>query len=337
VGVSGLGVSADTRRGDDAPVESGGLDLVGVYREAYRIRLFEERARDLRKTGQVVCSVHLCVGQEQTAVAARAALEDRDVVFGTYRGHHWAIACGTPLTDLFAEFMGREAGINGGRAGAGFVMAPQYGFLGENGIVGAGAPIAVGAALASRFDGSGRVSLVAFGEGALNQGSVHEAMNFAAVLDLGTVFLCENNGYAEYTPSEAMFRIDCLADRAAAYGFPGEVVDGADPGAIYDAVRRAVRRARAGDGPTLLEVRARRLEGHHTHDTEHYRPTGQKAAWRAGDPLSILRLRLVQDRLEETAMAALERTVEDEIDEAVSRADASPPADPASVLQHVYD
>lgn len=308
-----------------------------MYRSVLEIRRFEERVREMRKSGQITCSLHLCIGQEQIAVAARAALADSDVVFATYRGHHWAIACGTPLAGLFAEFMGREGGINGGRAGAGLFVAPRYGFLGENGIVGGGAPIAVGAALASRFDGSERVSLVAFGDGALNQGAVHEAMNFAAVFRLGVVFLCENNGYAEYTPTNDMFRIERLADRAAAYGFPGESVDGVDPRAIHVAVRRAADRARAGDGPTLLEVRARRLEGHHTHDAEHYRPTGEKESWHEGDPLSVLRARLVEDGITDAAITGLEREVESELDEALAVADASPPADPGSVLEHVHD
>lgn len=316
---------------------SGELDPVAVYRSVFEIRRFEERVRELRRAGQITCSLHLCIGQEQIAVAARAALADSDVIFATYRGHHWGIACGIPLAGLFAEFMGREGGINGGRAGAGLFVAPRYGFLGENGIVGGGTPIAVGAALASRFDGSERVSLVAFGDGALNQGAVHEAMNFAAVFKLGVVFLCENNGYAEYTPTNDMFRIGCLADRAAAYGFPGESVDGVDPHAIHVAVRRAADRGRAGNGPTLLEVRARRLEGHHTHDAEHYRPAGEKESWRERDPLSVLRAGLIADRVTEAAIADLERDVESSLDAALAVAEASPPADPGSVLEHVYD
>jgi TPP-dependent pyruvate/acetoin dehydrogenase alpha subunit len=328
--------AAESVRTTAQPIDAGELDLLAVYRAAYQIRHFEERARDLRKSGQITCSLHLCIGQEQIAIASRAALAEGDVVFATYRGHHWGLACGIPLTDLFAEFMGRQDGINGGRAGAGFFVASAYGFMGENGIVGAGAPIATGAALASQFDDSGRVSLVAFGDGALNQGAMHEAMNFAAIFDLGVVFLCENNGYAEYTPTDAMFRIARLSDRAAAYGFPGETVDGADPSAIHDAVKQAAERARAGEGPTLLEVRVRRLEGHHTHDAEHYRPPGEKAAWREEDSLSLLRHRLVADGTTEEAIARVEREVLSAIDEAVARADASPPADAATVLEHVH-
>ncbi len=317
-----------------APAE---LDLLSAYRRVYEIRLFEERALELRRRGEIKCSVHLCVGQEQVAVGALAALSDADVVFATYRGHHWALACGVPVTDLFAEFLGREGGVNGGRAGAGLFVAPRHRFLGENGIVGAGAPIAVGAALAARFDDSGRVSLVSFGDGALNQGAVHEAMNFAAVFDLGVIFVCENNGYSEYTPTRSMFRIEQLADRAAAYGFVGETVDGANPLAVHDAVRRAADRARSNAGPTLLDVHVRRLEGHHTHDPEHYRPEGQKQEWQAADPMRLIRAKVRETGLSEDAIATVERDVEGAIDDAAAQALKSPPADPRSALEHVYE
>jgi TPP-dependent pyruvate/acetoin dehydrogenase alpha subunit len=312
------------------------LDLLAAYRSTYAIRRFEERANELRHTGEITCSVHLCIGQEQVAVCARAALGDADVVLATYRGHHWAIACGVPLDALFAELLGREAGINGGRAGAGLLMAPRYGFLGETGIVGAGPPIAVGAALASRFDGSGRVSLVAFGDGAMNQGAVHEAMNFAAVFDLGVIFVCENNGYSEYTRTEAMFRIERLADRALAYGFGGETVNGSDVVAVHEVVARAADRARLGEGPTLIDVRARRLEGHHTHDPEHYRPAHEKAAWREADPLLLLRRQVVAAETTDEELAELEREVDAANEQALACARSSPPSDPDSVTDHLY-
>ena len=256
---------------------SATLDLLDVYRSTYAIRRFEERAAELRHSGEITCSVHLCIGQEQVAVAARAALRRTDVVVATYRGHHWAIAWGVPIDALFAEFLGRADGINGGRAGAGLLMSPRHGFLGETGIVGAGPPIAVGAALAARYDGSERVALVAFGDGAMNQGAVHEAMNLAAVLDLGVIFLCENNGYAEYTPTEAMFRIDALADRAHAYGFSRRD-------------RRRIRRSRAPRrtlrcrGPRAARQRpdARRRARSPPGGTPHARPRALPSERREG-------------------------------------------------------
>lgn len=306
------------------------LDLLAAYRTMATIRGFETRAAELRATGEIVCSLHLCNGQEAIAVGARAAIEQGDTVLATYRGHHWAIACGVPLDALFAEFLGREGGVNGGRGGAGLFVAPEVGFLGENGIVGGGAPIAVGVALAARYDGSGRVSLAAFGDGALNQGAVHEAMNFAAVYNLPVVFVCENNGYAEYTSTPAMFRIARLADRARAYGFPGVQVDGEDPEAVFAAVAKAVERARAGEGPTLVEALAHRLEGHHTNDSEHYRPREEKSDWQKYDAIARLRSRLGEQV--ESVAATVAQAVEDALDQAR----ASPPADPVTLLEHVY-
>ena len=312
------------------------LNQLSTYRATYTIRRFEERSSDLRQSGEITCSLHLCIGQEQVAVAARAALTDADAVVATYRGHHWAIACGVPLDSLFAEFLGREAGVNGGRGGAGLLMAPRHGFLGETGIVGAGPPIAVGAALASRYDGSGRVSLVAFGDGAMNQGAVHEAMNFAAVFDLGVVFLCENNGYAEYTRTESMFRIPNLADRAVAYGFGGVTVDGTDVRAVYEAVASAADNARSGERPTLIEARVKRLEGHHTHDPSTIvRRTRRRRGGRT-DPLAALRRQLTASGTAPDALAELESEVDEAIEQALARAKASPPSDPGSVGEHLY-
>jgi pyruvate dehydrogenase E1 component alpha subunit len=312
------------------------LDLLDAYRRTYAVRRFEQRANELRHSGEITCSVHLCIGQEQVAVGARAALTDVDTVVATYRGHHWAIACGVPIDALFAEFLGRRDGVNGGRGGAGLFMAPRVGFLGETGIVGAGAPIAAGAALAARYDGSGRVSLVAFGDGAMNQGAVHEAMNFAAVLDLGVIFLCENNGYAEYTPTAAMFRVSDLAKRAEAYGFAGESVDGADVQAVHDAVAEAAARARRGSGPTFLDVRVRRLEGHHTHDPEHYRPKDEKALWHAADPLPRLRLDVLRAGNEVGEVESLERAVDGDTELALERARSSPAPAPETIAEHLY-
>ncbi len=170
----------------------------------------------------------------------------------------------------------------------------------------------------------------------MNQGAVHEAMNLASVLDLGVIFLCENNGYAEYTPTEAMFRIDALADRARAYGFSGETVDGSDVHALHDVVSAAADRARRGNGPTLIDARVLRLEGHHTHDPEHYRPRGEKARWHETDPLARLRSRLVEDGHSADAVDAVEREVDRANERALESARASPLPDPRSVTQHLH-
>ena len=315
-----------------------GAETVVAYRLMVTIREFENHAARLRSQGTIVCSLHLCNGQEAIAVGARAALGPLDPVVATYRGHHWAIASGTPLEALFGEFMGRETGINGGRGGAGFFADPDHGFLGETGIVGAGAAIGVGAALAARYDGSGRVALAAFGDGALNQGAVHEAMSFAAIYRLPVVFVCENNGYAEYTPTASMFPGEALERRAEVYGFPGIGVDGTDPRIVQAAVADAAARAREGGGPTLIVARARRLAGHHTHDPEQYRPEGEKDAWALeADPIPRLRGAILAEGLAgEAALAAAEAAGRADVRAAAQAAATAPMADPATLEQHVY-
>ena len=315
-----------------------GPETVAAYRLMVTIREFENHAAQLRNKGTIVCSLHLSNGQEAIAVGALATLEPVDTVNATYRGHHWAIACGTPLEPLFAEFMGRETGINGGRGGAGFFADPDHGFLGESGIVGAGVPIGVGAALASRYDGSGRVALTAFGDGALNQGAVHEAMSFAAIYRLPVVFVCENNGYAEYTPTASMFPAGPLEQRAAIYGFPGVEVDGTDPRAVHSTVAGAVARAREGGGPTLIVATACRLAGHHTHDPEQYRPQGEKAEWaERADPIPKLRRVILAEALaDEEALATAEAAARADVRAAAESAAKAPAADPATLEHHVY-
>jgi TPP-dependent pyruvate/acetoin dehydrogenase alpha subunit len=324
-----------------APPGEGGavstLDLLQAYRTMLLIRQFELAAAELRTDGRIICSLHLCNGQEAIAVGARSALRPGDTVVATYRGHHWGITWGIPLDALMAEFMGGEAGVNGGRAGAGLFVAPEHGFLGEIGIVGGGCPIAVGVGLASIHDGSDRVSLVAFGDGALNQGAVHEAMSFAAIYDLPVIFVCENNGYSEYTVTSSMFRIGRLSDRAAAYGFPGEHIDGDDPAAVFETVGAAADRAREGGGPTLIEAVTHRLEGHHTHDPQHYRSRDERVRWAELDALVRLRSRLATDGVAtEQELGDIERAVRAEVADAIEAASASPPADPARLLEQVY-
>ncbi len=315
-----------------------GLDRLEGYRAMVTIREFENHSSTLRTQGTIVCSLHLSNGHEAIAVGTRAALDPADTVNATYRGHHWAIASGTSLEALYGEFMGRRSGVNGGRGGAGFFADPAHAFLGESGIVGATAPIATGAALGFRHDGSGRVAVAAFGDGALNQGAVHEAMNFAAVFQLPVLFVCENNGYAEYTPTESMFGALPLERRAEVYGFPGVAVDGTDLEAVHAAAGAAAAHARDGGGPTLLVCTTRRLSGHHTHDPETYRPKGEKAAWAAeSDPISRLRERLLAEgAADEAALTEIDASARVEVRAAARTAAEQPPSDPAELEQHVY-
>lgn len=311
--------------------------LLDVLEVMHRIRETEETITRLRLSEDIVGSVHLCNGQEAIYAGAVRALElSRDAVFPTYRGHGWAIACGVPPEAVLAELLGRESGISGGRGGSAYFTAPAYGMYGENSIVGAGAPIACGAALAGRFDGSGRVALASFGEGAMNQGAVHEAMNFAAAMTLPVVFLVENNTYSELTPTRDVVRNDQFFRRASAYGMAGVRFDGNDPDAVRDAVADAVERCRNGAGPVLLEAMTQRIVGHYIGDVQHYRPAGELDAAIAAEPIARAERMARAAGVGDAELAALRQRVVDEVDRAAQAALAAPLADPATVEEHVY-
>jgi pyruvate dehydrogenase E1 component alpha subunit len=298
------------------------LDLVAMW----RIRAFEEQVRELRLTEELLGSVHLCIGQEAVAVGTCRSLSEVDPVFATYRGHGWALARGVPAERLFAELLGRSTGTNGGRAGSAYLSGPEWGFYGENSIVGAGAPIAVGAALAARFDGSGRVAVTVFGDGAMNQGAVHEAFNMAAALRLPVVFVCENNGWSELTPIDAMVGDPELFRRAAGYGMPGVRVDGNDCETVADAVADAVARARGGGGPSLVETMTQRLVGHYIGDAELYRRPGELEEANRREPIAVLEARLLARGVAASRLEELEAAVRQELAADLERARAAAPA-----------
>lgn len=304
--------------------------------QIWRMRAFEEKVRELRLAGGVVGSVHLGIGQEAIPVGAAGLIGPEDAVFATYRGHAWALACGVPPQALFGELLGRSTGINGGRGGSAYLTAPAYRFFGENSIVGAGAPIAVGAALAGRYDGTDRVALTVFGDGAMNQGAVHEAMNFAAAMNLPVVFVCENNFWSELTPIDEMVRDDNLYRRAAAYGMPGERIDGNDPAVVRERLGDAFKLARDGGGPTLLECMTARLVGHYIGDAEQYRRPGELDEARRREPVVRLREQLLQAGVEDAAIESAERAAREEMDEAAAEALCAPLADPATAKDYLY-
>jgi TPP-dependent pyruvate/acetoin dehydrogenase alpha subunit len=301
-----------------------------------RIRSFEERVRELCLEKQIIGSVHLCIGQESIAVATCAALQAHDAVFATYRGHGWALARGVPMTAMFAELLGRSTGLNGGRGGSAYFSAPAYGFYGENSIVGGGAPLATGAALAGRFDGSNRVAVVAFGDGATNQGSVHEAMNFAAAFSLPVVFVCENNTYSELTPIADMVGEPELWRRAAGYGIPGSRIDGHNLDVVTATITEAVQRARSGQGPTFVEAMTERLVGHYIGDIEQYRPAGEvEAAWQR-EPIGRLRGELEANGADPSAcQGAIDQAIA-ECAEAAATALSAPLATTEDIKEHLY-
>lgn len=306
-------------------------ELEDTYLLIATIRCFEERLLDLKAAGRIQGSLHLCCGQEAIPVGACRALEDRDALTVTYRGHGWAIARGIPLAHLFAELMGRDSPLCGGRGGSAYFSSADHGLLGENSIVGAGVPIAAGAALASRFAGDGSVSLVSIGDGAMNQGAVHEGLNFAAVFRLPLVVVIENNLYSELTPIRSMIATETLAERAAAYGLPGRRVDGNEAEEVEEAVREAVDRARAGRGPSLIEAMTERLVGHYDLDPQHYRPKGEVDRAREREPLARLR-----SRLGEELASALHRRAEQRVADALAEAEGFPLPDPRTARDHLY-
>jgi acetoin:2,6-dichlorophenolindophenol oxidoreductase subunit alpha len=299
-------------------------DLEKLYAEMLRIRLFEDAAHRLFMQNEIEGSIHLCQGQEAIPVGVCASLEPSDVVVATYRGHGACLAKGADPVRLFAELLGRETGLCGGRAGSMNVIDLANGILGCFAIVGGSIAVATGAALAAQLRRESTVAVAFFGDGAANQAYFHECLNFAGVRRLPVVFACENNQYGEFTPMASVTAGGRIAARADAYGFPGHEVDGNDVIDVRAAAREAVSRARAGEGPTLLECQTYRHKGHSRHDDpRRYRPQEEVEAWLARDPLLF-----VAGRLDHESVARIRALVEREIEQALEEARAAPPADP---------
>lgn len=312
------------------------FDLARAYESMVRIRRTEETISKLRVDGVLVGSIHLCNGQEAIPVGATSALGDRDVVFGNYRGHGWALACGVPPERLIAELAGRVSGISGGRGGSAYFTAPEFGFYGENAIIGAQLPQAVGAALAGRFDGTNRCVVTVLGDGAMNQGAVYEAFNLAGAMRLPVVFVLENNLYSELTPISAMVADPDLYRRGDPFGVPGRRIDGNDPATVATAVGEALDRARSGAGPSLIEAMTYRLAGHYIGDAQTYRSRAEVEAAAAKEPLVRARDALRAAGLGDTTIDAIDTRVGDEVAEATRSALAADPAPVAKVKEHLY-
>ena len=310
--------------------------LIADLRAMWRIRMFEEKAASLCGSGDIRGSVHLCIGQEAGPVGACDSLTGGDALFATYRGHGWAIARGTPLRPMFAELLGRSTGVNGGRGGSAYLSAPEYGFFGENSIVGGGVPHAVGAALAGRYDGTDRLAAAVFGDGAVNQGAVHEAMNFAAMASLPVLFLCENNQYSELTPTREMVRNFRLTDRATALGIPAASIDGNDPAAIRETVADLAEAAREGGGPAFVELMTQRLVGHYVGDVQQYRDRDELEEGKRNEPIARAVRELTKAGVPAGDISAVETAVRDEVEQAAAAALADPAADTGNVREHVY-
>ena len=301
-----------------------------------RIRRFEEQCSQLYAAGHIRGSMHLCNGQEAVSVGACSALLPDDGITMTYRGHGQALAKGLDPTAAFAELLGRSTGCCGGYGGSMHFTDLAKGIYGGNALVAAGIPIAVGLALAAQHQHTNRVFLTFFGDGATNQGVWHEAFVLAAMWQVPIVFVCENNLWAEMTPYAETIRIPHLATRAAAYGFPGVVVDGMEVEAVLAATAAAVAVARAGGGPTLIEATTYRFVGHMYGDAQRYKPAEQVAFWQARDPVLLYRQRLLERGIPAADLDALEVTVEHEIRAAAEIALVAPWPDP-SQMAHVME
>jgi len=306
-----------------------------MYETAVTIRRFEQRAIEQYRLGNIRGYLHLYLGEEAIAVGAIAALAPDDFIVSTHRGHGHAIAKGHEPRRMMAELFGKETGYCRGRGGSMHVASQSIRNLGANGIVGGGLGIAVGAATAIRQRGGSEVVMAFCSDGSSANGIWHEAMNLAAIWDLPVIFVLENNQYAVSTPIRDSARVARLSDRAAAYGMPGLTLDGNDAVAVYEAIREPIRRARAGEGPSLVECLTYRHGGHHVNDPGLYMPKDELERWKARDPLLVLRGHLARAGVDEARLAAIEERVERLIDEAVEFAEASPPPSVDAFLAEV--
>ncbi len=307
------------------PLETAQLE--SLYERMLRIRLLEDAVHRLFLNNEIEGTTHLYQGQEAVAVGVCSALRPGDTVAATYRGHGAALALGVDQTRLLAEFLGRETGTNGGRGGSMNVIDLDHGLIGCFGIVGGSIAAATGAALAGQLSGDGSVAVAFFGDGATNQAYFHECLNFAGVRKLPCIYVCENNLYGEWSPLAHTTAGGRISARAAAYGMPGVEVDGNDVLAVRETAAQAVARARAGEGPTLVEAKTYRHKGHSRVDPGKYRPKEEVDEWLQRDPIPRLAA-----RLDEGTVAQISERVERELEAALDAARAAPlPApDPAA-------
>ncbi|MFC0529306.1 thiamine pyrophosphate-dependent dehydrogenase E1 component subunit alpha [Phytohabitans kaempferiae] len=325
------------RSQDSARRREALTEPVARYERMYEIRTFEDRINELFARGLIHGTTHLCAGQEALDVSLALELRATDIVSATYRGHGIALALGMSPTDVLAEIMGKADGCAGGVGGSMHLAEPDVGLLPTFAIVGAGLPVAAGAALAFQTRREDRVAVSVFGDGAANIGAFHEALNLAAVWKLPVVFVCDNNVYAEYSRIDITTPLTDLHRRAGSYDIPGVPVDGMDVGATRAVLREAVARARAGEGPTLVEAKTYRFAGHSRADQATYRPAGELDMWRERDPVTLARDALVAaGTATEDDLATLEKAVREELDAVVEAVTALPEPEPAAMFRNIW-
>ena len=316
-------------------------NLLGMYRTMQTIRQFESRVRDIFKEGKLPGFVHVSIGEEASATGAAAALTKEDYITSTHRGHGHLIAKGGEVKPMMAELFGKKTGYCKGKGGSMHIANFSLGILGANGIVGAGLPLATGAALAAKVRGSSEVALCFFGGGASNEGTFHESLNIASSWKLPVVFMCENNLYGEFTAGKDVTSVKDIADRARGHDMPGVVLNGNDVVEVYEATVQAVERARKGEGPTLLECKTYRWEGHVVGEEaflgkKSYRPTDEIEAWKKRCPLITFEQRFVPDTFSQAEVEAVQAEVAHAIDDAVQFALDSPYPEPEEALDDMF-
>ncbi len=315
----------------------GDEERLELYRKLSEIRQFEQRAHDLFLENFVKGTSHLSLGQEAVAAGFGQAMRADDYTFCTYRGHAHTLVRGASMTGLMAELLGRGEGVLAGKGGSMHLTSVEHYAMGSYAIVGAHLPIATGAAWAAMERGSGQVSVCFFGDGTTNIGAFHEALNLAAVWKLPVVFVCENNLYMEYTPIASVTAVaEPAADRAAAYGLEPLVVDGNDVDEVFGIASLYIERARAGEGPALIEAKTYRKGGHSRADPGKYRPEDEVEAWLARDPVALYRVRLVDRGVGEAILEDIDADVSSRVDEATERAKAAPLPDERLIFTDVW-
>ena len=308
-----------------------------LYRLQIVLREAEQRAFDLFLQNLVKGTSHLSLGQEAVAAGFAAAMGPKDLTFCTYRGHAHTLARGVPVEKVLGELMQRDNGLMRGKGGSMHLTSAEHGVMGSYAIIGAHLPIACGAALRAQYKGEDDVSVCFFGDGTTNIGAFHEALNFAAVWKLPVIFVCENNLYMEYTPIGEVTAVPNPAgDRASAYGLEKIVIDGNDADVVYRTAQTAYARARAGQGPSLIECLTYRHSGHSRADPAKYRPEGELEKWKERDPIKIYRARLKQFGIGDDVIAKIDGDVRRMVDEATEKCKAAPPPSTDILCTDVY-
>lgn len=299
----------------------------------YRTRRFEEEVFEFYKRGLMPGLAHLYLGEEAVAAGVCGALEERDYIGSTHRGHGHLVSRGADLNKMMAEILGKETGYSKGKGGSMHIMALDKGILGANGIVGGEIPIAAGSAYASKLMGTDEVTVAFFGDGASNEGTFHETLNMAAAWDLPIVFVIENNLYGISVDIRKVTKEHCLAKRAISYGIEGVIVEGNDVYAVYEAAKKAVDKARRGEGPTIIECLTYRWQGHHVGDPGNYRPKEEVAEWKANEPIGKLE---AMGLLKKEEIDEIRAAVDKEIEEACKFAEDSPYPDASEAFNDVF-